>query len=148
MPLICKMGRKICVLSTKLHKLDAFHEHWTWIYAKKHINLTYNASVDSELAMCGSWRIDKLCDDCVGGSSSRQKRETNMTVNQWELCWSPAADRSVKFFFDTLSLCRCDGQNFLKLELALFHVKCKVFNQTVISGRFLWKEVICVQVLT
>jgi hypothetical protein len=27
MPLICKMGRKICVLSTKLHKLDAFHEH-------------------------------------------------------------------------------------------------------------------------
>jgi hypothetical protein len=39
-------------------------------------------TLDSEIASCGVSSIRGLCDDCKGGSSSGEKRETNVTLNQ------------------------------------------------------------------
>jgi len=66
---------KVSVLSTKLHKHDAFHEDWVWPDAEKNVNFNFYVSVENELATHGISCTDVLCDDCVGGSSSAKKEE-------------------------------------------------------------------------
>jgi len=62
--------------------INAFHGDWMWLDAKKDIYVKSHTSVSNKLATCGIWNIDELCDDCVGGSTSGEKREINTTVNQ------------------------------------------------------------------
>jgi hypothetical protein len=61
--------------------IDALHEDWMWLDAK-HIDVSSHTSVGSKLATCGIWSLGESCGDCVGGSTSREKTEINMVVNQ------------------------------------------------------------------
>jgi len=62
--------------------IDAFHGDWMWLDAEEDICVNSHTYVNNKLATCGIWNTDELCDDCVGGSTSREKREINTTVNQ------------------------------------------------------------------
>jgi hypothetical protein len=72
-----------CLLSTKLHKSDAFHYDCTWPEGEKDVNFSSDASVEKELATPDISSIYILCNAHVGGrSSARRKREMNVTLNQ------------------------------------------------------------------
>jgi hypothetical protein len=60
---------KICVLSTKLHKHDTFHEGWVLLDTEKDVGFNLYVFVDSALATYDISSIDELRGDCVGGIS-------------------------------------------------------------------------------
>lgn len=73
---------KMTILSTRVHKCDVFHEDLMWLDADKGANFSCCASVDNKLATHAFPVIYELWVDCVGDSSSDEKRETCLTFNQ------------------------------------------------------------------
>ena len=66
---IISTEHKICALSTKHHKHNAFLKDWIWLDIKKDFTFSSYVSIDSELATCGVSSMDELCDDCEGCNS-------------------------------------------------------------------------------
>jgi hypothetical protein len=82
------MEHKICVLSTKVHKCDAFHEDWICLDAQKYVEISSYTTLEEALAICGVSGCDKSC-DCRVTAKQRRMRETNMTLKQWQVLLKP-----------------------------------------------------------
>lgn len=52
---------KICALSTKLDKRDAFHKDWVWLDTEKDVIFSSDASAGNELATHGIFNLDEVC---------------------------------------------------------------------------------------
>jgi hypothetical protein len=99
MPTDCKAA----VLSTKLHKHDAFHKHWVWPDNEKNVNFSFYKSVENGLSTHGISSTEELCDDCVGGSSSAKKEEEDECnlESVMSIAKSHSVYKTLKSFFHT-----------------------------------------------
>ena len=71
----CAAKHTMCVLSTKLHKHDAFYKDWIWLDAELGVDFSSDTSVDNEMATRGSSSLDKFCDVCEGGKGGGRGRQ-------------------------------------------------------------------------
>jgi hypothetical protein len=80
---------------------------------------------------------NKLFDDRVGGGAvGKIKREMKMTLNQCQvLPKCMLLTKTVKSFFYPYTISQHDEQNVLNLELALFHLQCKISTKQFFGGR-------------
>lgn len=77
---------KISVLSTKLHRHNAFYEDWVFLDFAKDVNFSSDTSVDKELATGGiSGTRRAVLIQCGSSSSHGEKEKTTMTLNQWQV---------------------------------------------------------------
>ena len=60
------MENKICILTTKLHKGDAFDEKWMRLHTEN-VYHSFHASVNNVFATCGISSTYQFCDDPVDG---------------------------------------------------------------------------------
>jgi hypothetical protein len=125
---------------------DAFHKDWIWLGAEKDVDFSFYISVDNDLAMCGVTSIDELCDDREGGGSGEEEGDECEPEPVPSFTEAHTAFKTVKSFFYAHSIGEHDEQVILKLELVLFHLKCKVSTKQLLITDFFGKKVIFTQV--
>jgi hypothetical protein len=101
----------------------AWYPVWELDTARRWNNVTYS-SYASQLATHGVTSTDNLCDDCRGGSSSREDKERDECDPEQDVRSAKAhyAYKTVKWSLRAHRIGECDNLQLLCLE-------CKVLNK-------------------
>jgi hypothetical protein len=120
------MEHKICALSTKVHKYDAFHKGKICVDTQKYVKFSSFTSVERALATSGVSICNKFCDCRV---TAKQRDDNKGDIHDLEPVTSFSEDhdvyKTVITFFYIHSISGCNEQHILTLELELICLKCK-----------------------
>lgn len=122
---------------------DASHEDWIQPDAEDDYFISY-LSVDTEIAVCGISSIGDFCGEREGGGSVGEESEEDKHDPEQFLSFTKAcaAYEDLQSIFYLSSIGKCDEQNILNLEMALFCLKRKVSTKQLSCNRLLQKKVI------
>lgn len=128
---IITMECKICSVSSKWQKCDAFYQAWIWLDTAEEVH-----------CRCVRTHTSAVNEDA--GAVGRRKRNTDITLNKWWFLPKPML--FTKFPY-TYTNSWHDKENIQTSESLLLWPKCTILSYSIIRYRTLWEKLICTKVL-